>query len=401
MAKLARIVIVGASLAGLRSAQALRRLGYQGELIAIGDEPHMPYDRPPLSKEVLAGKWDAARTSLMRPEDEALAVEWRLGVRAQSLDLAAREVVLASGERVAYDALVIATGSAARRIPSTPALAGIQVLRTLDDALALRAQLDRGPRVAVIGAGFIGMEVAATCRARGLAVSVVEALPAPLERGLGRELGSLVGDIHREHGVDLRCGVGVARFLGEGRVESLELADGSRIAADVVLVGIGSAPNTAWLASSGLELADGVVCDAACRTTRARNVVAVGDVARWPNALFDGDSMRIEHWTNATEQADHAAATLLAGDGEVAPFAPVPFVWSDQFDCKLQIAGRSAPGDEARVIDGSLAERRFVMAFGRAGRLVGVIGMNRPRVVLKLRGMIRDRRAFADAANPA
>jgi NADPH-dependent 2,4-dienoyl-CoA reductase/sulfur reductase-like enzyme len=251
----------------------------------------------------------------------------------------------------------------------------------------------------VIGAGFIGMEVAATCRARGLEVSVVEALAAPLERGLGRELGTSIGEIHREHGVGLRCGIGVARFLGSERVEGLELADGARIAADVVIVGVGSAPNTSWLASSGLELGDGVVCDAACRATRAANVAAVGDVARWPNVLFDGESMRIEHWTNATEQADHAAATLLAGDGAASPFAPVPFVWSDQFDCKLQIAGRIAPGDESRVVDGSLAERRFVVAFGRAGRLTGVIGMNRPRVVLKLRGMIRERRALADAAN--
>jgi 3-phenylpropionate/trans-cinnamate dioxygenase ferredoxin reductase component len=391
------IVIVGASLGGLRSAQALRRLGFDGKLIAIGDEPRVPYDRPPLSKEVLAGKWDAARANLMRPEDDALAVDWRLGTRAAALDLAAREVVLASGERVAYDGLVIATGSGARRIPNTPPLAGIHVLRTLDDALALRGELERGPRVAIIGAGFIGMEVAATCRARGLEVSVIEALAAPLERGLGRELGAYIGEIHRERGVELRCGVGVARFLGGERVAGLELASGARIAADVVLVGIGSAPNTSWLASSGLELADGVVCDAACRATRAANVVAVGDVARWPNALF-GEVMRVEHWTNATEQADHAAATLLAGESGGAAFSPVPFVWSDQYDCKLQIAGRIAPGDEQRVADGSLAERRFAIAFGRGGRLTGAIGMNRPRAVLKLRGMIREQRAFADAS---
>jgi 3-phenylpropionate/trans-cinnamate dioxygenase ferredoxin reductase subunit len=401
MPELERIAIVGASIGGLRAAQALRRLGHRGALIAIGDESHLPYDRPPLSKEVLAGKWDAARTNLMRPEDETLGVEWKLGARAEALDLAAREVVLASGERVGWEGLVIATGSSARRIPGTPPLAGIHLLRTLDEALALRAELERGPRVAVIGAGFIGMEVAATCRARGLDVTVVEALPAPLERGLGRELGAYVGEIHRERGVDLRCRASVARFLGGARVEGLELADGARVAADVVLVGIGSAPNTGWLASSGLEIADGVVCDAACRATRAPSVVAVGDVARWPNALFDGESMRIEHWTNATEQADHAAASLLARDGEAAPFAPVPFVWSDQYDCKLQIAGRVAPADESRLVDGSLAERRFVMAFGRAGRLVGAIGMNRPRVVLKLRGMIRERRPFADAGQLA
>lgn len=392
------IAIVGASLGGLRSAQALRRLGFAGRLIAIGDEPRLPYDRPPLSKQVLAGKWDAARTNLLRPEDDALGVEWRLGERAARLDLAAREVELASGARVAYDALVIATGSAARRIPNTPPLAGIHVLRTLSDALALRAELDRAPRVAVIGAGFIGAEVAATCRARGLEVAMLEALPAPLERGLGREMGEYIGRIHRDQGVDLRCGVSVARFLGGERVESLELADGSRVAADVVVVGIGCVPNTAWLASSGLELADGVVCDAACRTTRAANVVAVGDVARWPNALF-GESMRIEHWTNATEQADHAAATLLAGEGGGTPFSPVPFVWSDQYDRKIQIAGRIAPGDEMRLVDGSLAERRFVMAFGRGGRLTGVLGINRPRVVLELRGQIRERRALADAGS--
>jgi 3-phenylpropionate/trans-cinnamate dioxygenase ferredoxin reductase subunit len=398
MASLRNLVIVGASLGGLRAAQALRRLGYDGKLVAIGDERRLPYDRPPLSKELLAGKWGVERTNLLRAEDEALGVEWKLGCAARALDLAAREVALASGERVAYDALVIATGSGARRIPNTPALAGIHVLRTLDEALALRAELDRSPRVAVIGAGFIGMEVAATCRARGLDVAVIEALPAPLERGLGRELGAYVGEVHRANGVDLRCGIGVARFLGSERVEGLELADGSRVAADVVVVGIGSVPNTSWLASSGLELADGVVCDSACRATRAKNVVAVGDVARWPNALFDGESMRIEHWTNATEQADHAAGTLLAGDAQVAPFAPVPFVWSDQFDCKIQIAGRIEPGDEAKFVDGSLAERKFVMAFGRKGRLTGVIGVSRPRVVLRLRGQIRERRSFSDAS---
>jgi NADPH-dependent 2,4-dienoyl-CoA reductase/sulfur reductase-like enzyme len=390
------VVVVGASLAGLRAVQALRRAGFAGRVTAIGEESERPYDRPPLSKEVLAGKWDGERTRLLRPEDEDLAVEWRLGKRAESLDLAARRVALAGGESVPFDGLVIATGTFARTLPGAPPLAGIHVLRTLSDCLALRAELDRSPRVAVIGAGFIGLEVAATCRGRGLAVSVIESLAAPLERGLGATLGAYVGEIHRDQGVDLRLGAKVARLVGSGRVEAVELEGGTRIPADVVVVGIGAAPATAWLEGSGLELGDGVACDAACRTTRAPFAVAAGDVARWPNPLF-GASMRIEHWTNATEQADHAVATLLAGASGGEPFAPVPFVWSDQYDRKIQIAGRLEGADETRVVDGSLAERRFVMLFGSRGRVTGVLGMNRPRLVMKARALIRDRAPFADA----
>jgi len=390
------VVVVGASLAGLRAVQALRRAGFAGRVTAIGEESEPPYDRPPLSKEVLAGKWDVERTGLLRPDDEDLEVEWRLGKRAESLDLAARRVALAGGESVPFDGLVIATGTFARKLPGAPPLAGIHVLRTLADCLALRAELDRSPRVAVIGAGFIGLEVAATCRGRGLAVSVIESLAAPLERGLGVTLGAHVGEIHRDQGVELRLGAKVARLAGAGRVEAVELEDGSRIPADVVVVGIGAAPATAWLEGSGLELDNGVVCDAACRTTRAPFAVAAGDVARWPNPLF-GASLRIEHWTNATEQADHAVATLLAGESGGEAFAPVPFVWSDQYDRKIQIAGRLEGADETRIVDGSLAERRFVMLFGSRGRVVGVVGMNRPRLVMKARALIRDRAPFADA----
>jgi len=397
MERMDQVVVVGASLAGLRALQALRRGGFAGRLIAIGEESEPPYDRPPLSKEVLAGKWDGLRTRLLRPEDEELGVEWRLGRRAEALDLAGRRIALAGGESVGFDGLVITTGAYARRLPNTPALAGIHVLRTLADCLALRAALDSSPRVVVIGAGFIGLEVAATCRGRGLTVTVIESLAAPLERGLGAQLGAYVGEIHREQGVELRLGARVARLAGAGRVEAVELADGTRIPADVVLVGVGAAPATGWLEGSGLELADGVVCDASCRATRAPFVVAAGDVARWPNPLF-GESMRIEHWTNATEQADHAAATLLAGAGGGEAFAPVPFVWSDQYDCKFQVAGRLEGADETRIIDGSLEERRFVMLFGKRGRVCGVLGLNRSRLVMKGRALIRDRAPFADAA---
>jgi NADPH-dependent 2,4-dienoyl-CoA reductase/sulfur reductase-like enzyme len=394
---MASLVVVGASLSGLRTVQAFRRLGYEGRIVVIGEEPHPPYDRPPLSKAVLSGKWDPERTALLREEDADLDVDWRLGQRAAGLDLDGKRVRLGSGEEVPFDALVIATGSKARVLPGTPELPGIHTLRTLEDSLAIRSALDRSPRVAVLGAGFIGAEVAATCRERGLAVSMIEALPVPLARGLGEEMGGLMADIHREQGVDVRCGVRVEGFLGTDRVEALRLSDGSRVEADLVVVGVGAAPATDWLEGSGLELDDGVVCDATCRTTRAPFVAAVGDVARWPNPLF-GESMRIEHWTNATEQADHVAATMLGSAEGGEAFAPVPFVWSDQYDRKIQIAGRFDADDAFRMVDGSVEERRFVRLYGREGRLRGVLGFNRPRLVMKFRRLIREGASLDEAA---
>jgi len=398
MSQLDSVVVVGASLAGLRAVQALRRGGYAGKLVAIGEENRPPYDRPPLSKEILQGKWAAERTQLLRPEDADLEVTWRLGERAAGLDLAARCLRLGSGEQVPFDGLVIATGSCARRIPGTPDLPGIHLLRSLDDALAIRAGLAGSPRVTVIGAGFIGAEVAASCRSRGLEVTLLEALPVPLERVLGTEMGSQVARIHRDHGVDLRCGVGVKTFHGKDRIEALELQDGSLLPTDLVVVGIGCAPNTAWLEGSGLALDDGVVCDACCRAKGAPFVVAAGDVARWPNRLFD-ETMRIEHWTNASEQADAAAAALLAGESGAQPYAPVPFFWSDQYDRKLQFGGRR--GEQTALVDGSLAERRFVLLYGQRGRLRGVLGMNRPRLVMKYRKLIREGACFDAAVSAA
>ncbi len=392
MARLETVVVVGASLAGLRAVEALRRRGYEGRIVAIGAEPQRPYDRPPLSKEVLTGKWDEAttlrQTALRKPESwDDLATDWRLGVRATALDVGARELHLDSGESLAWDGLVIATGAAPRRIPGTPDLAGIHVLRGLDDALAIRAAMEAGARVCVVGAGFIGAEVAASARSRGLDVAMVEALPVPLERQLGAEMGKYLADLHRDHGVDLRCGVGVGGFEGDGRVERVVLDDGSKIAADLVVVGIGVAPETGWLEGSGLRLDDGVVCDARCAA--APDVVAAGDVARWPNTLFD-ETMRIEHWTNATEQADAAVNRLLDGPDATPDYAPVPYFWSDQYDVKIQHAGRSRPGDEVRLVDGGLEERRFVLLYGREGRVTGVLGFNRPRLVMQWRRAIRE-----------
>jgi len=391
---LKKIVVVGGSLAGLRSVQALRRMGFEGRIVAIGAEARPAYDRPPLSKEVLDGKWEAERTALLRPDDEDLDVEWRLGARAIGLDAKTRRVRLEDGSDEDYDGLVIATGARARSLPGTADLEGVHTLRTLEDCLAIRGELESGPKVAVVGAGFIGAEVAATCRGRGLEVTMIEALPVPLERALGADMGHLIADLHRDQGVDLRLGVGVAGFKGSARVERVELTDGSAVEADVVVVGIGVVPETDWLGGSGLTLQDGVLCDERCAA--GPGVVAAGDVARWPNPLF-GETMRLEHWTNATEQADAAAATLLAGEGGSDAYAPVPFFWSDQYDRKIQFGGRGGPGDEVRIVDGSIKDRRFVMLYGRAGRLTGVLGMNRPRLVMKYRNLIREQTAFAEA----
>jgi NADPH-dependent 2,4-dienoyl-CoA reductase/sulfur reductase-like enzyme len=388
------IAVVGASLAGLRAAEALRHDGYDGRITMIGAEPHLPYDRPPLSKELLAGKSEPDDIGLRRQPYDELALDWRLGRMAVRLDVAAGEVELDDGERVPFDGAVLATGSTPRELPGTPPLAGIYTLRTVDDSLAIRGELDRGPRVVVVGAGFIGSEVASTCRERGLEVTVLEALPVPLVRGLGPVLGGVLGDLHRDHGVTLHCDAMVDGFDGIGRVERVRLGDGTAIEADVVVVGIGVFPETRWLEGSGLTLDNGVVCDATCRA--APRIVAAGDVARWPNPLFDGQMTRLEHWTNATEQGVHAANTLLAGES-ATPFAPVPFVWSDQYDIKIQVVGDVGPDDDVEIAHGSIADRRFVALFGRARRLVGTLGFRRPRQVMQYRRMIEERASFADA----
>ena len=391
-----RVVVVGASMAGTYAAESLRNEGFDGTITMVGDEPDRPYDRPPLSKEVLAGEWEPDRLAL--PVDlDSLGLDWRLGTAATALDLDAREVVLGSGERLGFDGLVIATGATPRRLPGTPEISGIHVLRTLEDCLALRADLDRVPgRVVVVGAGFIGAEVAATCRGRGLEVTVVEALPQPLSRALGGDMGAVLADVHRDHGVDLRLGVGVDvdGFVGDQSVSGVRLSDGEVVDADVVVVGIGVQPATAWLEGSGLEIDDGVVCDETCLA--APGIVAAGDVARWTNPLFE-EQMRVEHWENAIEQGEAAAKRLLAGDGPGEPFAPVPWFWSDQYDRKIQLAGRAAADDDVAIVHGSLEERRFVALYGRAGRVVGVLGMNRPRHVMQYRQKIAEQLSWEEA----
>ncbi len=389
------VAVVGTSLAGLRAIEALRREGYDGRIIAIGAEPHLPYDRPPLSKEFLAGRVDTADIVLRKQGVDDLEVDWRLGAPAAALDVAARELTQADGSRLRFDGLVLATGATPRRLANQSDLDGVFTLRTLDDARALRERLDAMPRVVVIGAGFIGAEVAATCRGRGLDVTVLEALPQPMVRGLGPELGAVIAAVHRDHGVDLRTGVQVDAIEGDVRVERVRLGDGATIDADVVVVGVGVVPETRWLEGSGLTTDNGVVCDETCLA--APGIVAAGDLARWPNPLFDGQLMRLEHWTNATEQGVHAARRLLAGDDVAEPFAPVPFVWSDQYDRKIQTVGVVSADADLHVAHGSYAERQFVSLFGRAGRLIGALGFNRPRQVMQYRKLIAERASW-DAA---
>src|SRR5947209_16682137 len=319
------VVVAGASLAGLRAAETLRQDGFDGRLVLVGAEAHLAYDRPPLSKQLLAGKVEAEQVSLCPPDRyDELGLELHLGRRATALDLASQEVVVDEAERIAFDGLVIATGASPRLLPGVPPLDGIHLLRTLDDCLAIRAGLERviagRGRVVVVGAGFIGSEVAATSHAAGAQVTVLEALATPLSKALGEEMGAACASLHHDHGVDLRTGAGVSGFHGQHRVEGVLLHDGTTVEADLVVVGVGVAPNTGWLESSGLKLDNGVVCDSTAHA--APGVVAAGDVARWHNRLFETD-MRVEHWTNAAEGGIAAARALLAGPEKAEPYAPV------------------------------------------------------------------------------
>ncbi|HAY52087.1 MAG TPA: FAD-dependent oxidoreductase [Acidimicrobiaceae bacterium] len=390
------IVIAGASLAGLRAAEELRAHGYDGSIHLIGDEPHLPYDRPPLSKQVLAGDWEPERVSLINPErHESLNFEWHLGQTAVQLNLDNKTVSLSSGADLKYDGLIIATGARCRTLPGAENLEGVYTLRGLDDALTIRDAFESKPnRVVVVGAGFIGAEVAATARNRGLEVSMIEVAPVPFERVLGAEMGEVLADVHRDHGVEVITGVGVDSLKGNSKVDKVVLSDGREIEANVVVIGIGVIPNTEWLDGSGLEIDNGVVCDETCLA--APNVVAAGDVARWPNRLFD-EVMRVEHWDNAVEQGMYAARRLLAGESQIDPYTPTPWFWTDQFDRKIQLAGRTRPDDEIKIITGSVEERRFATIYGREDRLVGILGFNRPRHVMQYKQMITDRVSWIDA----
>ncbi|WP_327399782.1 FAD-dependent oxidoreductase [Streptomyces sp. NBC_01288] len=378
------VAVVGASLAGLSAARSLRKQGYDGRLVVIGDEPHRPYDRPPLSKEFLAGTV-TEDDLLLEMDDEDLRAEWLLGARAVGLqvDGAERVLLLDDGREVRADGVIVATGAAARNLPGTDGLAGVHTLRTLDDARALRDELALGGRLVVIGGGFIGAEVASTAYALGLDVTVIEAAPTPLAGPLGETMGAIVSALHEAHGVRLLCGVGVKGLSGEARVDAVLLEDGRTVPADMVVVGVGARPCVEWLEGSGVELDNGVKCGADGRTSLA-GVVAVGDCANWydPRA---GSHRRVEHWTGARERPEVAVAALLSWGAVEAGASRPPYFWSDQYGVKIQFAGHAAGADSVTVEEGATGDRSFLAVYRRAGQPVAVLAMNQPRLFMKWR----------------
>jgi NADPH-dependent 2,4-dienoyl-CoA reductase/sulfur reductase-like enzyme len=376
------VAVIGASLAGLSAARALRAQGFDGELTVVGGEERRPYDRPPLSKEFLAG--DIGEHALaLEADDDDLNARWLLGVHATRLDATAGAVQLDDGTTIHADGIVVATGARARTWPGSEGLAGVHVLRTVDDAIALRGELRSGARLVVIGAGFIGGEVASTAAKLGLDVTVVEAALAPLAGPLGVQLGAAVARLHTEHGTRLLCGAPVAGLVGDERVTGVELADGRRLAADVVVVGIGAVPNVEWLRDSPIELVNGVVCDEGGATS-IPNVVAVGDCAAWHDPSV-GWPHRVEHWTGALERPAIAVATLLAGGRHNGNPARPPYFWSDQYGRRIQFAGIAHPGDETTFEVGSLREASFLAVYRREGQPVAVLGVDQPKLFTRWR----------------
>ena len=392
-----RLVVVGASLAGLRAVEAARKTGFAGEITLIGGEPHLPYDRPPLSKEFLEPTEPGveARIPFFRNDDvyPDLGVDLLLGEPATSLDVA-RKVVHVADRQIGYDALIIATGSQLRTLPGTGHMDGVHGLRTLEDSLSIRAALNAGARTVVVGAGFIGSEIASGARKRGLEVTVVEALPTPLVRAAGTEMGAAIASLHERNGTTLLCGRGVAAVEGDRRVERVVLDDGTLIDADLVVVGIGVSPCVTWLEGSGLAIDNGVVCDETL-WTGAPGVYAAGDVANWLNPVFDA-RQRMENWTAAAEQG--AAAARNALDPENAkPYGTVHYFWSDWYGSRIQFVG-VPEADEVLLVDGDVENgERWVALYRRGDRLLGALTVNGQTVIMKYRRMIAQKSSWGDA----
>lgn len=396
------VAIVGASLAGISAARALRSQGYGGRLVIVGDEPERPYDRPPLSKDFLAGRITSGDLSLETPEED-LDAEWLLGVAATRLDVQGRVITLSDGTEVRFDAVVLATGSHARTLPEVSGKHNVHTLRTLGDARRLREQLSAGRRLVVVGAGFVGAEVASTARSLGLDVTIIGADAVPLAAPLGALMGAHIAGLHEAHGVRLICGARVESFaLLDDVVTAVRLADGREVPADVVVLGIGGVPNVGWLHGSGLELADGIRCDAAGRTN-VSGIVAVGDCAAWLDER-SGVYSRLEHWTGALERPAVAVAALLAdlslpegvtlldgvplpedGAAAGAPVLKPPYFWSDQYGIRLQFAGTAQLADRVEIEAGDPADFSFLAVYYRGEEAVAVLGANQPRLFTRWR----------------
>lgn len=369
------VLVVGASAAGLATVEALRRKGYDGGVTVLGAEAHLPYDRPPLSKQVLAGSWTPSQTTLRTPDAlSALDAEFVLGDPAVRLDARARTVHTAQGRALTADAVVLATGLRPRTLPGQDGLAGVHVLRTLDDALALRADLAPGKRVVVVGDGVLGAEIAATVCGLGVPVTLAGPQPAPLAYQFGPLAAALLASLHAGRGVHLRLGSAVTGLsASDGRVDGVRLETGEVLPADVVVVAFGAAPATDWLAGSGVLCDNGVVCDSRCRA--ADGIYAAGDVARWHHEGLDV-LLRLENRTNATEQAAAVAGNIL---GEDRPYTPVPYFWTNQFDARIHVYGTLSADAEVSMVEGEVAAGRFVARYHRGGEVVGVLGWNMPK----------------------
>ena len=376
-----RIVIVGGGLAAARTAEQLRRSAFDGSITIVGAEGHLPYDRPPLSKQVLRSELDDVTLKPREFYDDN-NITLALGSAVRSLDTGAQTVTLDGGSQLEYDEVVIATGLVPRRIPSFPSLPGIHVLRSFDESMALREEAGAARRAVVIGAGFIGCEVAASLRGLGVDVVMVEPQPEPLASVLGEQIGALVSRLHRAEGVDVRTGVGVDSVTGRDRVEKVALTDGSELDTDLVVVGIGSRPATDWLEGSGVEVDNGVVCDRVGRTN-APHVWALGDVASWQNAT--GHQARVEHWSNVAEQARVLVPSLL-GQELPSNLVVVPYFWSDQYDIKIQCLGEPEADDVVHLVEDD--GRKFLAYYERDGVVAGVVGGGMPGAVMKTRGKI-------------
>ncbi|MDC0741614.1 NAD(P)/FAD-dependent oxidoreductase [Polyangium mundeleinium] len=393
-----RVLVVGASLGGLSVVEALRREGYAGGVTLLGAERHLPYDRPPLSKKVLSGAMEPEKTFLRSESAVAqLEAEVILGDPAVRLDLTAREVHTAAGRVLRADVIVLATGIEPRRFPGQDKWAGVHVLRTMDEAVALRADLLRNPRLVVVGDGVLGTEIAATARSMGLTVTLTGPQSAPLAGQLGSLVGGVLAKLHADKGVELRLGVAVKELVGgdDGRVSGVLLENGEVLPAEMVVVAIGSRPATGWLAGSGLDLSDGIVCDARCRA--AEGVYAVGDAASFHHEGI-GARLRLENRSNAVEQAMAVAANIVGKD---KPYTPVPFFWTDQYETKIQTFGVLLPEAEVAVVEGDPEKRQFVALYGNNGKVIGALGWNAIKAIRSYRQFVVDGKPWAEVGAQA